>query len=142
MSETEKFNRMGRDWWNPKGGMAALHMINPVRFEYFSKRLGPFKGKKVLDGTLSSIQDEYGSDTIRIRAEKGESVLRRIKGIDNINDFGQLQEIRITGERDTQDIIKDIMSETKVSQFEVSRPSLQDIFIRIARPEKTEVENA
>lgn len=49
MSETEKFNKMGKDWWNPTGGMAALHMINPVRFEYFSKKLGPFKGKKVLD---------------------------------------------------------------------------------------------
>jgi 2-polyprenyl-6-hydroxyphenyl methylase/3-demethylubiquinone-9 3-methyltransferase len=49
MSETEKFNRMGKDWWNPEGGMAALHMINPVRFEYFSKRLGPFKDKKILD---------------------------------------------------------------------------------------------
>jgi len=101
-----------------------------------------YKGKKVLDGTLSSIQDEYGSDTIRIRAEKGESVLRGIKGIDKINDFGQLQEIRITGDRDIQEIIKDIMAETRVSQFEVSRPSLQDIFIRIARPEKTELENA
>ena len=49
MSETEKFNRMGKDWWNPEGGMAALHMINPVRFEYFNKKLGPFKDKKVLD---------------------------------------------------------------------------------------------
>ena len=101
-----------------------------------------YKGKKVLDGTLSSIQDEYGTDTIRIRAERGEMILRGIRGIDKINDFGQLQEIRITGERDAQEIIRDIMDKTRVSQFEVTRPSLQDIFIRIARPEKTEIENA
>ncbi len=49
MSETEKFNRMGKDWWNPEGSMAALHMINPVRIEYFSKRIGSLKGKRVLD---------------------------------------------------------------------------------------------
>jgi len=49
MSETEKFNRMGKDWWDTKGGMSALHMINPIRFEYFSKRIGPLQGKKVLD---------------------------------------------------------------------------------------------
>ena len=101
-----------------------------------------YKGKKVLDGTLSSIQDKYGTDTIRIRAERGEMILRGIRGIDKINDFGQMQEIRVTGETDTQEIIRDIMDRTRVSQFEVTRPSLQDIFIRIARPEKTELENA
>jgi len=101
-----------------------------------------YKGKKVLDGTLSSIQDEYGSDTIRLRAERGEMALRGIKGIDKINDFGQLQEVRISGDRDANDIIREIMDKTRVSQFEVTRPSLQDIFIRIARPEKNEMENA
>lgn len=49
MSETEKFNKMGKDWWDESGNMAALHMINPIRFEYFSGRLGNLKGKKVLD---------------------------------------------------------------------------------------------
>ncbi len=49
MAETEKFNKMGKDWWNPEGKMGALHMINPVRFDYFNSRLGNLKGKKVLD---------------------------------------------------------------------------------------------
>ena len=49
MSETEKFNKMGKDWWDKGGNMAALHMINPIRFKYFSERLGNLKGKKVLD---------------------------------------------------------------------------------------------
>ncbi len=49
MSETEKFNQMGKEWWDSKGNMSALHMINPIRFKYFSKRIGTLKGKKVLD---------------------------------------------------------------------------------------------
>ena len=49
MSETEKFNKMGKNWWDESGSMAALHMINPIRFEYFSKALGKVRGKKVLD---------------------------------------------------------------------------------------------
>lgn len=49
MSETEKFNEMGKDWWDEGGNMAALHMINPVRFDYFSKKIGNLKDKKVLD---------------------------------------------------------------------------------------------
>ncbi len=39
-----------------------------------------YKGKKVLDGTLLSIQEKYGSDTIRIQAEKGSSVYAKYRG--------------------------------------------------------------
>lgn len=49
MSETEKFNKYGRDWWNPEGGMFALHMINRLRFDYFKGVLGNMAGKTVLD---------------------------------------------------------------------------------------------
>lgn len=49
MSETEKFNKYGRDWWNPEGGMFALHMINDLRFDYFKAVLGEIAGKTVLD---------------------------------------------------------------------------------------------
>lgn len=49
MAETEKFNKMGKDWWDDKGNMSALHMINPIRFQYFSAKLGSLEGKKVLD---------------------------------------------------------------------------------------------
>lgn len=101
-----------------------------------------FKGKKVLDGTLSSIQDKYGSDTIRIQAENGKSVLSEMKGIDKINDFGQLQEVRISPSTDPQDLLAAIMKKTRITKFEITRPSLNDIFIRIAGPEAKEEEHA
>ena len=49
MSETEKFNKYGRDWWNPEGGMFALHMINKLRFDYFISILGDVTGKTIAD---------------------------------------------------------------------------------------------
>lgn len=49
MAETEKFNKYGRDWWNPEGGMFALHMINDLRFNYFRDILGDLAAKTVLD---------------------------------------------------------------------------------------------
>jgi len=101
-----------------------------------------YKGKKVLDGTLRDIQDKYGSDTIRIHAEQGSAVMQNIAGIEKINDFGQFQEIRISKNADSQEIISEIMKRTRVYRFEVTKPSLNDIFIRIASPEKTEKENA
>ncbi len=38
------------------------------------------KGKKVLDGTLSHIQDQYGNDTIRIQTDMGGSALAGVSG--------------------------------------------------------------
>ncbi len=96
------------------------------------------KGKKVLDGTLDSIQKSYGQDTIRVQLEGGVKILEGISGIENINDFGQVQEIRINSLADSQEILSNIMAKTKVMKFEIASPSLNDIFIRIAKPEKIE----
>jgi 2-polyprenyl-6-hydroxyphenyl methylase/3-demethylubiquinone-9 3-methyltransferase len=48
-SECKKFDELGMDWWNPRGRLAALHKINPVRFKYFSSKTGDLEGRRVLD---------------------------------------------------------------------------------------------
>ena len=101
-----------------------------------------FKGRKVLDGTLDSIQDEYGHDTIRVRTEEGLSALQNLDGVDRINDFGQMQELHMSRECDAQEVLTVLMSRTRIRSFEVARPSLHDIFVRIAGPEAEEVEDA
>ena len=101
-----------------------------------------FKGKKVLDGTLSSIQDSYSSDTIRIRTEDGTAVLQDLKGVEKINDFGQVQELRMGQDCDPQQLLAEVMSRTRVRSFDIVKPSLRDIFIRIAGPEAEEVNHA
>ena len=101
-----------------------------------------FKGQKVLDGTLASIQDKYGSDTLRVRVENGRTALADLPGVEKVNDFGQMQELRIAPNYDPQKIVGDIMKRTRVRSFELSKPSLHDIFIRIAGPEAREVDNA
>jgi len=101
-----------------------------------------FKGKKVLDGTLVSIQDEYGSDTLRIRTEVGVSALQSLDGVEKITDFGQLQELRIAPDNDHQKILSEIMSRTRVYSFEMAKPTLYDIFLRIAGPEAKEETDA
>jgi 2-polyprenyl-6-hydroxyphenyl methylase/3-demethylubiquinone-9 3-methyltransferase len=32
--EVARFDRIARDWWDPKGPMRALHKLNPVRLQY------------------------------------------------------------------------------------------------------------
>jgi len=91
-----------------------------------------FRGKKVLDGTLEDIQAQYGFDTIRLRTADGAAALSEMAGVQAVNDYGQLQEVRVAG--DPQAFLKALASRTAVHQFEITRPSLHDIFVRIARP--------
>jgi len=97
-----------------------------------------FKGKKVLDGTLASIQAEYGSDSLRITTEAGASALKDLEGVERISDFGRMQELRVEPDYDHQKILAAIMSRTRILGFELTKPTLHDIFIRIAGPEAKE----
>jgi len=98
-----------------------------------------YKGRKVLDGTLTAIQDQYGSDTARVRVESKGEVLRGLPGVEHITDRGRLQELRLARGCDSQRLLAEIMSRTRVIQFELARPSLHDIFVRIAGPAEGEV---
>jgi len=97
-----------------------------------------FKGRKVLDGTLEAIQDEYGSDTLRVRTDNGASLLEGLPGVEKVNDFGQEQELRLLSDADPQSVLTAIMARTRVKRFEIAKPSLHDIFVRIAGPEAEE----
>jgi ABC-2 type transport system ATP-binding protein len=92
-----------------------------------------FRGKKVLDGTLNEIQSVYGHDTIRLRTDQGMEALRGLHGIIEINDQGNVQEVTWRG--DPQGLLALLLERTQISLFEVARPSLHDIFVRIASPE-------
>ena len=92
-----------------------------------------FKGGKVLDGTLEEIQAQYGFDTVRVRTDGGRA--RRSPASpasQSVNDYGQMQEIRLAG--DPQQFLHQLVARTPVHHFEITRPSLHDIFVRIARP--------
>jgi ABC-2 type transport system ATP-binding protein len=111
-----------------------------------------FRGKKVLDGTLGSIQSSYGSDTIRVEIDgrvelDGGSrmpgnLLGGLPGIERIKDMGQVQELRMSEGCDPQQVLHTLAARTRISSFSVVKPSLHDIFVRIAgpQPEETSIE--
>ena len=101
-----------------------------------------FRGRKVLDGTLSAIQDRYGNDTVRIRTEDGVAALADLPGVQKINDFGQVQELRLASGADAQEVLRTVIGRTRIRSFEVVRPSLHDIFVRIAGADRQETDDA
>jgi ABC-2 type transport system ATP-binding protein len=94
-----------------------------------------FGGRKVLDGTLESIQEQYGADTLRIRTAEAVP-LERLPGVERVNDFGRFQELRMARGASAQAILRELVGRATVEHFEIARPSLQDIFVRIADPAK------
>lgn len=58
--EADFFSKLAQDWWNPKGKMASLHQVNPVRMAFIrdaidahwpgaASQAKPLAGKAVLD---------------------------------------------------------------------------------------------
>ena len=58
--EADFFAKLARDWWNPKGPMASLHQVNPVRLAFVrdaidahwpgaAREARPLTGKSALD---------------------------------------------------------------------------------------------
>lgn len=99
-----------------------------------------FKGEKVLDGTMEEIRARYGQDTLRVRTDGGLPALQGLPGVEQVVDFGSYQELRLRGE--SGDLLRALTERTRVRHFEETRPTLHDIFIRIAGPEAAEQEVA
>jgi ABC-2 type transport system ATP-binding protein len=101
-----------------------------------------YKGRKVLDGTLEAIQDTYGSDTVRVRLDGNGTSLAGLPGVARVTDFGRWQELRLDRGADAQRVLAALMTHGPVRHFELARPSLHDIFVRIAAPAPEENHHA
>jgi ABC-2 type transport system ATP-binding protein len=93
------------------------------------------KGRKVLDGTLASIQAAYGQDTVRVSLEGNGAPLEGLPGVVKVTDFGLEQDLRLEHGADPQKLLDALMARGRVRRFEVTAPTLHDIFVRIAGPD-------
>jgi ABC-2 type transport system ATP-binding protein len=99
-----------------------------------------FKGRKVLDGTLDEIQQRYGQDTVRLRTAGGRAALAGMPGIESLTDHGNFQDVRLT--ENPQAFLQALVQQTTVLHFEITKPSLHDLFVRIAKPTAEDLREA
>jgi ABC-2 type transport system ATP-binding protein len=98
-----------------------------------------FQGRKVLDGTLSSIQGKYGEEIVRVSTDGSCESLRDLPGVQAVRDLGQVQELQLMRGSDPQDVLRALLARVRVNGFSLGKPSLHDIFVRIAGPAAEEV---
>jgi ABC-2 type transport system ATP-binding protein len=101
-----------------------------------------FRGKKVLDDTLESIQARYGQDAIRLRTAENNVSLADVPGVLHATPYGRYTELRMTPGADPQEILKTLASRARIEHFSLTRPSLHDVFLRIAGAEAQATEEA
>lgn len=93
-----------------------------------------YRSRKVLDGSIASIQAEYGGNLIRVATERGLLALEGLPGVESVRDLGRLQELRLATGADPQQVLRLLLGRTPVTHFELAKPSLQEVFVRLARP--------
>jgi ABC-2 type transport system ATP-binding protein len=101
-----------------------------------------YRGRKVLDGPLHAIQEAHGEDTLRVRLNDDGADLGRLPGVQSVSDFGRYQELRLAPGADSQQLLAALAAQARILHFEVARPSLHDIFVRIAGPQSEEQSHA
>ncbi|MGC2333510.1 MAG: ATP-binding cassette domain-containing protein [Candidatus Acidiferrales bacterium] len=87
------------------------------------------KGQNVLDGDLRAIKQSYGKNTVHIEFTGPDSFLTH-PAVTSVNRFGSGAEVKLKPGADPQEILKAaVQSGAQINRFELSEPSLNDIFI-------------
>jgi ABC-2 type transport system ATP-binding protein len=88
------------------------------------------KAKKVIGGSLREVKESYGTNLIAFRGIGGEKVLADPTMVEKVVSHADEQELHLPDGVDPQFVLKGLLeSGANISKFEITEPSLNDIFI-------------
>jgi ABC-2 type transport system ATP-binding protein len=113
-----------------KGIILSTHMMNEVE-EMCDQVLMINKGRTVLYGGLAEIKSKYRNNSIFVEFD-GE--LSEIEGVVESKDHGSYRELFLDGKTTPQRVLEQLVGrDVRVDRFEVSTPSLNEIFIQVVK---------
>ena len=114
--------------------LCASTVAVEAQFDKLRKRSPGIGGGSEADALVSQM------DTIRVKVDGANSAdMQSIAGVSGVRDLGQVQELRLVNGANEQQVLAALMQLGTVRRFEIAQPSLQDIFLRIARPRPEEM---
>jgi ABC-2 type transport system ATP-binding protein len=88
------------------------------------------KSRRVIGGSLREVKESYGTNLIAFRGLNAERVLADKSLIEKTVSHADEQELHLAAGVDPQRLLKTLIdSEASVTKFEITEPSLNDIFI-------------
>jgi len=91
-------------------------------------------GKKVIDGSLSSVKRDFGTKFIKVKYEGDARFVSSLDYVKSVRDYGNEMEIEPTDINCKDALLKDLMDKISIYSFQVTEPSLNNIFIRKVGP--------
>lgn len=88
------------------------------------------QGKKVIDGNLFDVKSEFGTKFVKVNYEGNSSFVSSLDYIKSLKDYGNEMEIELNDINSRDILLKDLVSRISVISFQVTEPSLNNIFIR------------
>ena len=88
------------------------------------------KGRKVLDGTLAAIKAEYGQKFVKVQYEGDARFVAGLPYVRSCRDSGREMEVELEDLSKRERLLRDLLGKVAVIGFQLSEPSLQNIFIR------------
>lgn len=87
------------------------------------------RGRKVLDGTVTELKSLYTRNRLRIAFEGSDDFLEDTNLVRHAEHRGNHVEVELQPGADTGDLLRQALSAARIHRFEVSEPSLRDIFL-------------
>jgi ABC-2 type transport system ATP-binding protein len=91
------------------------------------------KGKSILEGNLGQIKRNFGRNTILLEFNGDSRFLDNIENVRFNNRSNRFVEILPSSEVNPQEILQYALSQVEVLRFELTYPSLQEIFIQTVK---------
>ena len=113
-----------------KSVILSTHMMNQVE-ELCDRILMIHKGQAVLYGSLAEIKSRYRNNSVFLECDH---LPDNLSGVVGSKSHGKYTEVFLDGRISPQEILSTLINKgIKVDRFEVSTPSLNEIFIQVAK---------
>ncbi|HUV52202.1 MAG TPA: ATP-binding cassette domain-containing protein [Dehalococcoidia bacterium] len=113
-----------------KAIIMSTHMMNQIE-ELSDRILMINKGRVVLYGSLGEIKSRYRNNSVFIECDH---LPESIAGVAGSKNHGKYVELFLDGQTSSQVVLKDLISKgVMVDRFEISTPSLNEIFIQVVK---------
>lgn len=114
---------------NGKFVIMSAHQMSTIE-EFCSDILILNKGKTVLKGNLREIKDGYKANRVQIEVNKPITEYINNIGLEIENERNNDYTVKINNEEQAHELLKELVkSEVIVNKFEITKPTLNDIFI-------------